>query len=318
MKNIENEKQAENSSISLNYLSIPENCKTLLRADQDELDLIKKVFERCCFIKSEDLNKQITTFKLGSTVNDHKSSTIVIASNKFIKNLSEQLIVQYCALNETIASKSQVSNTQNSERDERDKKMLKDFDSLITFFLEHISGEICHSVSTLTASLGEVLTEKAASDSWDGISEHYEKYATTIDKLLQFDSSFCQIVTLYVQTFSVFKVKTSLLPSVSQSVISIVQEVSQFFALLKKHSEKINVADDKDQLKKYLSSFTRTLSWFIGMTAYKLVKVKETEKDKDKKEKESQNEKMQDLIIQSNLLSGGIENRFLSLFSQES
>jgi hypothetical protein len=53
------------------------------------------------------------------------------------------------------------------------------------------------------------------------------------------------------------------------------------------------------------------------MTAYKLVKVKETEKDKDKKDKEkdSQNEKMQDLIIQSNLLSGGIENRFLSLFS---
>ena len=53
------------------------------------------------------------------------------------------------------------------------------------------------------------------------------------------------------------------------------------------------------------------------MTAYKLIKVKETEKEKDpeKKEKESANEKMQDLIIQSNLLSGGIENRFVTLFS---
>ena len=58
------------------------------------------------------------------------------------------------------------------------------------------------------------------------------------------------------------------------------------------------------------------------MTAYKLIKVKETEKDKDKenpeakKEKEpTQSEKMQDLIVQSNLLSGGIENRFLTLFS---
>ena len=54
------------------------------------------------------------------------------------------------------------------------------------------------------------------------------------------------------------------------------------------------------------------------MTAYKLIKVKEVEKDQEKKEKEaSQSEKMQDLIVQSNLLSGGIENRFLTLFSAD-
>jgi hypothetical protein len=53
------------------------------------------------------------------------------------------------------------------------------------------------------------------------------------------------------------------------------------------------------------------------MTAYKLIKVKEVEKDQEKKEKETVNEKMQDLIIQSNLLSGGIENRFVTLFSSE-
>jgi len=52
------------------------------------------------------------------------------------------------------------------------------------------------------------------------------------------------------------------------------------------------------------------------MTSYKLMKVKEVEKDQEKKEKEqTQSEKMQDLIIQSNLLSGGIENRFITLFS---
>ena len=37
LKNIENEKHAENSSISLNYLSAPENSKNLLSADSDEL-----------------------------------------------------------------------------------------------------------------------------------------------------------------------------------------------------------------------------------------------------------------------------------------
>ena len=53
------------------------------------------------------------------------------------------------------------------------------------------------------------------------------------------------------------------------------------------------------------------------MIAYKLIKVKEVEKDQEKKDKESPNEKMQELIIQSNLLSGGIENRFIVLFSND-
>ena len=53
------------------------------------------------------------------------------------------------------------------------------------------------------------------------------------------------------------------------------------------------------------------------MIAYKLIKVKEVEKDQEKKDKESPSEKMQELIIQSNLLSGGIENRFVVLFSND-
>jgi hypothetical protein len=52
------------------------------------------------------------------------------------------------------------------------------------------------------------------------------------------------------------------------------------------------------------------------MSAYKLIKVKQVEKDAEKKD-EKASDKMQDLIVQSNLLSGGIENRFLTLFSSE-
>jgi len=122
-------------------------------------------------------------------------------------------------------------------------------------------------------------------------------------------------VTLYVQTFSVFKLKTSLLPLVTKSVISIVQEISAFYNLMKKHSVNLSVSEDKDKLRKNLDSFSRNLSWFVGMISYKLIKVKEVEKDQDKKDKESASEKMQDLVIQSNLLSGGIENRFVTQFS---
>jgi hypothetical protein len=57
------------------------------------------------------------------------------------------------------------------------------------------------------------------------------------------------------------------------------------------------------------------LSWFLGMTAYKLIRIKD-EKDVAKAAEKDQ-DKMQDLIIQSNLLSGGIENRYITLFSSE-
>jgi hypothetical protein len=72
---------------------------------------------------------------------------------------------------------------------------------------------------------------------------------------------------------------------------------------MKSHSEKITSynADGKDRLKTFLDQFSRNLSWFVGMTAYKLIKVKddkESDKDKEKKDsKESSSDKMHDLII---------------------
>jgi hypothetical protein len=92
---------------------------------------------------------------------------------------------------------------------------------------------------------------------------------------------------------------------------------------MKKHSEKVTSFDsDKDRFKKFLDSFSRSLSWFVGQTAYKLIKVKKEDEKKEKEEgatnSKEETEKMHELIIQSNLLSGGIENRNIHLFSAES
>ena len=89
----------------------------------------------------------------------------------------------------------------------------------------------------------------------------------------------------------------------------------------KKFSDKIGVDDEKDGVKQFFDGFARTLSWYMGSTAYKLIKVKDAEKDKkekeDKKDQKDAPEKMHDLILQSKLLSGGIENRFVRIFSPE-
>lgn len=98
-----------------------------------------------------------------------------------------------------------------------------------------------------------------------------------------------------------FKLKISLLPQISQSVTNIITEISHFNTILKKYKEKVTVEADKDKIRKYLDNFSRNLCWFLGMTAYKLIKVKEVEKDQGEKKEgakePSQSEKMQDLIV---------------------
>lgn len=64
-----------------------------------------------------------------------------------------------------------------------------------------------------------------------------------------------------------------------------IKNISAFFKVTKEYAEKIGFSEDKDQLHKILSTFSRNLCWFIGLIGYKLIKVKdEAEKDSEKKE----------------------------------
>jgi hypothetical protein len=101
LKEVKNEKQAENCSISLNFLSIPENSKKLLQADSEELEIIIRVYEQCCRIKSEDTVERINENQIGTVkLHPKEQATLTESSYKFIRSFSEQLIVQYCALSE--------------------------------------------------------------------------------------------------------------------------------------------------------------------------------------------------------------------------
>lgn len=144
------------------------------------------------------------------------------------------------------------------------------------------------------------------SDKWEGVNDHYERFSTFTSHLFEINSCFVSIVNLYVQTFGVFKLKTSLMPSVCHSSLDILAEISAFNTLMKQHTEKVSSfgSEGKDRLKVFIDQFGRNLSWFIGMTAYKLIKVikdeKESDKEKDaskKDSKETSSDKMHDLIV---------------------
>lgn len=68
--------------------------------------MVEQVFVNCCTIKSQSLIDVIKSFKLGdSSVPAISSTPLIQAADKFVRGFSEQLIVQYCALTETIANK---------------------------------------------------------------------------------------------------------------------------------------------------------------------------------------------------------------------
>lgn len=169
-------------SISLNYLS--DNAQKLFLASIDELDSVSKVFERCCEIKSKHIISQIENNQLGKLQeNQETETTLTKSSSKFIRSLSEQLILQFCSLSEQVNNKQQVSSTQISEKDERDKKRLAVYDSMIADFFTHISREMASQISTIVKTLQTILEGKA-DDQWDGVVEQYEKYVAFQNNLL--------------------------------------------------------------------------------------------------------------------------------------
>mmetsp|Transcript_44297 Transcript_44297/g.32302 ORF Transcript_44297/g.32302 Transcript_44297/m.32302 type:complete len:140 (+) Transcript_44297:1681-2100(+) len=85
---------------------------------------------------------------------------------------------------------------------------------------------------------------------------------------------------------------------------------------MKENESRLGTSESDDPLREMLSGLNRSLIWFVGQTAYRLIKFKD--ESAEKKDKEGNpTEKMQDLIVQSNLLSGGIEQRFIGSFSAE-
>jgi len=96
-------------------------------------------------------------------------------------------------------------------------------------------------LKTLRLDLAKVLGEKAAPvpegsdqpDKWEGINEIYERYSTHIGQIFELDSVFVSIISLYVQTFGVFKLNLSLIPSICHSSMQVLSEISAFNTLMK-------------------------------------------------------------------------------------
>lgn len=91
--------------------------------------------------------------------------------------------------------------------------------------------------------------------------------------------------------------------------------------------EEENESDsDEESEKKYerndafadkIAILSREICWLTGSLAHGLIEVKSEVIDPDKAKKEKEQEKMERLLMDSKLLSGGIENRHMNIFSKK-
>jgi hypothetical protein len=76
---------------------------------------------------------------------------------------------------------------------------------------------------------------------------------------------------------------------------------------------------EDNKLTQNINELLRRVCWFIGRIAFSLIKV-DTSSDEESKEKDKSkfaDEKMIKMLMESKLLSGGIESRFLTTFAED-
>jgi hypothetical protein len=74
---------------------------------------------------------------------------------------------------------------------------------------------------------------------------------------------------------------------------------------------------EKNEMVTMVFMMIRRISWFIGSISFNLIHIKSEELTLEQIKEETSDQKMTRLLMESKILSGGIENRFLSTFAQE-
>ena len=89
---------------------------------------------------------------------------------------------------------------------------------MICYLFKISAEQVCSIFKTVVESLSKILDAKKEED-WEGIGEQYEKYSAFLEQVFQYRSGLFSIISLYVQTFSVFRLKSHLVADVTNSIL---------------------------------------------------------------------------------------------------
>lgn len=177
---------------------------------------------------------------------------------------------------------------------------------------------------------------KTEEEHWEGIPEKFTKLSAAVCGVLRKHSTFSRIAMMYSQAFGAQQTAAgSVVQEICSGASATVKSLSALYSLWSTYGEKLGLGelDSGDAsasvaertLQEVVCTLRRHLSWYLGHVAYAYVKIKSepantpsSSKGMDEAaRKEEERKQALGMVLQSNLLSGGMEVRHLHTFSKE-
>jgi len=207
--------------------------------------------------------------------------------------------------------------------------LLKEYEKFLSIVFSCLSKEITSTVKAVGNQIANVVTSKDQDYFTEDVAKVYCNYSRHIDAFFRRTAS---SFLLYIQTLPELCRNPYLISSISDSCLEVVKTLVEFLHIVddkygrhlagkKKPEDSDSEAEDEwskdDVFQTTVQLFSRKICWLTGSLAHNLVIVKPEEINQDIAKREAEKERMARLLMSSKLLSGGIENRHMNLFTQK-
>jgi hypothetical protein len=196
--------------------------------------------------------------------------------------------------------------------------------------------QLCDRVTTCYSTVHSQMKATVDSKEKDFFDEAktkvYKLYAKRMVSIFAHPQK-THLLNLYITTLSqVCGDHPHMCSSVTSSAIGLTQVISDFTQYLKTEHNKLKgepnaeVSEDTEpftdddianDMTTRMKELTRRVCWFLGTISFNLVQIKSEQLTLEQMKEEQPSQKMARMLMESKVLSGGIENRFLNKFDQE-
>ena len=296
----------------LQYLSEEESIKKIFEDSDAEMhNKIFSVFEVLCDRKAQRLVDSISSLSLISKNEELKYTDLELISDEFIYIFSNRVLIYVFSI---YANISKAIENDQKKKIENLKLKAEENMKLYSRAYNKITSSSKKVFDAATGATAKVVAEVEAQNLEDEkvketTKTNYKNYHECLFTLAKENNKFLDFVHIYVACYSSDKdhKMTKDLNNMCKMTIELLNSFSHY---CETESKKLELEKEDNILKFNLSEdLMKFLIWSLSKIAHSFIKIKPSEKKEDDSTNES--------LLKSKLLSGGIENRFLSTFSKD-
>lgn len=307
--------------IYINYLTLPETMNKALKSN-DIKDLILVVYEKLCMLKTKKLIMAIDSVKYDThQLHDVEYSSLEISNEGFIYAVTQNIINLYFEAYRDVEKQKEQGKADKDKLEVLERKLERTEFDLIKV-LERISESTIQVLDKCAAATQYYMDEAIKQQKHDDQIEDqdskpkvtaktkYVEFHRHLYKVAHMNNNFPSLMHVYVAAFASLKDSTNVktLSLLSIKILKVIETFSKFKEIV---SDDMSLSETEDLLRNCLDKdIIKFFVWTISKLSYSFISVKTAAEL-------SEEEKMNKKILDSKLLSGGIENRFLPILSKD-